>query len=245
MELVDIVIPLGNGSKWRDNELRYALRSIEKHCKNYKDIYIIGNYPDFINNKIKYIPYFAPYTFRTDDIKNKILVACNTKEISDNFLFTNDDIFLLENIDAVNYPYYFDKKISEVINRRKFDSYRISLEDTQKILIKNNLNTKHFDIHFPIIYNKQKFKDIIYQYDWTQQYGYIIKSLYCNNLNIEGKLYSDNKIKNRSNGSLIMTENELNKFLLGKDVFSTNDDINETIRRKLKELYPNKSKYEK
>ncbi len=56
----------------------------------------------------------------------------------------------------------------------------------------------------------------------------------------------DSKIRKPFGTERVLTKEQLDDFLKDKEVFSTDDDvINETIRMKLRELYPNKSKYEK
>ena len=49
---MDIVIPLGTGSRWQNNELRFALRSIEKYLTGYDKIFIIGECPSYLQNII-------------------------------------------------------------------------------------------------------------------------------------------------------------------------------------------------
>ena len=39
-----------------DDELRYSLRSVEKHLKNFGKVYIIGNLPSFLKDVV-HIPY--------------------------------------------------------------------------------------------------------------------------------------------------------------------------------------------
>ena len=51
--MIDVVYILGDGSKWGNNEIKYSLRSLEKYGKNIRDVYICGNKPYFVNNKIK------------------------------------------------------------------------------------------------------------------------------------------------------------------------------------------------
>lgn len=249
---IDIVIPFRNSEVWQNNELKYTLRSIEKHLKNYRNIYLIGKCPDFLNsvsndsedkkvieNRIIH-QRFGDTSYRTDNIKNKILEACRIPELSDNFLYTNDDIFFLKDVDAINYPYYYDANIINTIKGRTQDTYKTSLENTYKVFYRNELPVKHFDIHFPIIYNKQKFVEIITKNNWNLRYGFVIKSLYCNSLKIEGELNIDCKIRKP------LTMMELTGLTLHKDVFSIDDEaINDAMMNKLKKLYPNKSKYEK
>jgi hypothetical protein len=52
---MDLVYVLGSGSRWGDNELRYSLRSVEKHLKGYNNVYLVGDKPDWVRN-VTHIP---------------------------------------------------------------------------------------------------------------------------------------------------------------------------------------------
>ena len=39
---MDVVYILGKGSVWKDNEIRYSLRSIEKHLTGFDRVFIVG-----------------------------------------------------------------------------------------------------------------------------------------------------------------------------------------------------------
>ena len=56
MTPVDLVYPLNKlCSHWRNQELRYSLRSVEKFVKNYRNIYIIGDKPKYLNGEVAHI----------------------------------------------------------------------------------------------------------------------------------------------------------------------------------------------
>lgn len=240
---MDIVYILGKGSVWKDNEIRYSLRSIEKHLKDYKNVYIIGECPDFLTNVI-HIPCNDYGDKHERNIMEKIKVACNTKEISDNFFFINDDHFLLKDVSCKNYPYYYKGLILDYITVRDFDDYRTALTNTFIELEGKPLN---YDIHTPIIYNKKDFLKIMNKFSWEND-DYVIKSLYCNSKGVKPVHLEDCKINQR-----LTTEQILEK-LEGRSIFSVGDKaLREVImhydknkmRLFLKTNYPNKSKYER
>lgn len=60
----------------------------------------------------------------------------------------------------------------------------------------NGKNTKHFDVHCPIIYNAQKF--IYLRNTWLhsrETIGMVVKSTYANMYDINGTVYRDVKLK--------------------------------------------------
>lgn len=226
-------------SRWRGQELKLSLRSLEKHGQNYNNVYLIGDKPPYLNDKIIHIP-------MEDDQKNsrekriceKILTACRAKEISDPFVIFNDDYFLVNEIDFSELHYhYFNDLGTKAKNRGKNDMYKQALQNTLIALLSKGLPTKHFDIHYPMYYHKENFIKVMEQYDWTVKGGYVIKSLYANTLEIEGLPRKDHKIYLNHN------KREITEAIANIDLFST-EHISRAMAEILHKLYPERSSYE-
>jgi hypothetical protein len=238
---MDVVIPLGTGSNWDNTELRYALRSLEMYCTNLGNVYLVGECPDWIKKgSLVHIP-AAERTgreYKEANIMNKILLACNRESLSQKFLFLNDDHYLLSRIPPM-YSYYQDHLQRSVFSRTAQDSYYHSLCNTLKALDDRRKPTLNFDMHAPIVYDKTKFVKVMGQYDWTVHYGYVIKSLYCNTLEIPGKLCRDLKITERRQCK------EIEGLIAGRKFFSIGDGAaGVEMRTFLQYLYKDKSKFE-
>lgn len=236
---MDVVIPLGTGSRWDDNELRYALRSLEMHMPNIGNVYVIGHRPKWANKNLKCVNVVDTPGIENKErnIYAKILFACGLPEITDDFLFMNDDHYLLEKFDG---EYYWEKSLINTFeNRTARDHYYYSLTNTYSALVKAGRKTINYDIHCPIIYNKQDFILAMASYDWKIAYGYVVKSLYANTLRIVGDHYPDLKINSR------MSCNDLDKLIQGRKFFSIGDEaVNVDLGIYLQYLYPNKSRFE-
>lgn len=237
--MIDIVFPLGRGSIWADNEIRYSLRSIEKHLSNYRNIWIIGQCPSFLKD-VRLIPFEDTQLNKEANIYQKILRACNEPEISDDFLFFNDDHFLLQDFVADQFPYYHKGTLDSLIQRHPHGrGYFNCIRKTIKTLRDHRHNTLHFDIHTPIIYNKAKFVEVMPQYDWGHKIGLVVKSMYCNTLKIEGERILDCKI----GGPMIAQE--IYEKIKDKKVLSIgNKVLGPQLEIVLNELYPTKSRWE-
>jgi len=240
----DIVIPLGRGSIWGDDEeLRYALRGVEKHIANFGKLVIVGMRPKWITNII-HIPCDDKRgnEWRDYNIFNKIRTAIyNVPDLSDNFLFMNDDHFMLKDYEAASFPYFFrEYDMIETINKtNKNHAWKTCLSNTRRYLITNGLPAKMFDTHTPILYNKHEFLKLN-SIDWGKMYGYGIKSLYANSLKIEGTFEKD--------GKLFPSEENANRIkgkIYGLPCFSTSPVVPPTQRQIITDLYPNKSRWEK
>src|ERR1017187_9385955 len=105
-EPIDIVIPLKSGSDFRNLELKFSLRSIEKYLLNYRNIYVLSsNFPPFLNqDKVFCIKYDDLGNNKEQRIMNKFLFACSIPELSETFIASNDDYFLIKPIDALAIP---------------------------------------------------------------------------------------------------------------------------------------------
>lgn len=93
--IVDAVFVIGTGSKNNNEELRYALRNIERHCPFIRDVYIVGECPAWVDtSKVKHIQWGDRFTHAKDaNIIDKLRVACEQPDIADNILFCSDDQF--------------------------------------------------------------------------------------------------------------------------------------------------------
>lgn len=234
--MIDVVIPLGDGSPSFDIELRYALRSIQKHLLGYRRVFIVGQLPDWCHNVV-HLPFPDKSKYKQRNIFRKIMHACNDELLSDDFMFFNDDHYLLMEEQACDYPYYAHGTIEAEIARCKGE-YKRSLINTLSAL--RDLSTWNFDVHYPIKYNKEQFKNVMSFYNWNVPDGYVIKSLYCNTLNIQPVMTRDGKIHDG------VDPEKLDELASTRTCISTsNYALTNFVRRKLESLYPEKSVYER
>lgn len=148
-----------------NNDLRYSLRSVSKFCA-YRKIWIIGFKPRWVGN-VKYI--------HTEQNQNKwknsminYLAACNTPEISENFILMNDDFFAIRPVDdwiedcnaCLGSLEEYNERFITLKNRSKWQygfEYAINLLNELKVDLHNN-----YELHMPMIINKQKFIDMMW-----------------------------------------------------------------------------------
>lgn len=234
--MIDVVVPLGNGSRWHDNELRYCLRSIEQHLKGYGEIFIIGEKPEWLTNII-HIPFkeSSNTKYRERNIYEKIIVACADIRLGKRFIFFNDDHYLLQDIKADEFPYHYKGAMEgNANNRRATDPYGNTLRNTLKVT-SNQVN--NYDTHCPIVYDKELFATSVGRLDWVVPFGYAIKTVYCYYNGITGEYYEDCKAG-------LQGVEQLREIVKDRLYFSTAPKMGKALKMFLEELYPNKSKYE-
>jgi hypothetical protein len=236
---MDIVIPLlEGGSQWDNRELCYTLRSICKYVPH-RDVYILGPKVDWL----KGVNYVNAYDQPGDEWKEanimyKISLACQIPALSEKFIFFNDDHFILKRMSSL--PYYYSGTLWDYLANKGTDSnYCRTVANTARVLKNSAIPQDFYDIHAPIVYNKKDFCEVMGYYDWTQPYGYVIKSLYCNTLGIKGTAYTDLKIKERFDCK------KLDRLTQDRKFFSIGDGaIGLELDTFLNYLYPKPSKYE-
>lgn len=200
-------------------ELRYSLRSIAKYLKPKKVIIIGSHIPHWINN-ISHINLPDVMGRKQLSIKNKIVAALH---YTDEILFLNDDIYLLEPAKKFSYFYHDD------LDKNNESGAKQLLNELQAM----GKTTKNFDGHFPLIY-KRDFIEAVKNFSDDG----IIKSMYCNFIGIEGMMTADCKI---------MTERKIGvikEFIKGRSCFSTSPVSFKSVLPVLYELFPEESKYE-
>lgn len=234
--MIDVVYPLGRGSRFNNDELRYSLRSVDKHLNNVRNVYIVGELPDWITGVIHVAAQDVDQ--KETNIMRKVRLACEVPSVSDTFLFMNDDHFFTQDVDAEAYPYYYHGMLSETISKRnKNQSYRNSLYNAMLAL--HGKQQKHFDIHCPIRYEKKKFIEVADGYNWHVPFGMVVKSIYVNHHDIEGERMSDFKPKHPA------VYHTFKEAIKARHIFSIGDEtVSPDLWRLMNELYPNKSKYE-
>jgi len=109
---VDILYIVGTGSRWRNNELKYSLRSIAKNGYNINRIFIVGEIPNFVNTEsVICIPCNDPTKIKHYNMLYKIDKVIKSTDIGkDNggkFLVSSDDHFYIKPTNFAEYPIYW------------------------------------------------------------------------------------------------------------------------------------------
>jgi len=151
------------------NELKYALRSIEKFQSGSK-VLLVGDKPDW---------YVGEYLYHTRNdltkqlnVLNKIIAAIPL--VSDDFILWYDDLFQLHPIAIINSHYGTLKEAAAKKNLGQW--FQANVENTMKIYP----GGLYYGNHRPIVINGVKFKEAM-NVDWNKDY--LVKSLYGNYVN--------------------------------------------------------------
>ena len=229
--MIDVLYVLGSGSIYDNLELRLSLRCLEANGRRFNRIFVVGVKPEWIQN-IFYIPEKDNLTREKNTFK-KVLTACRS-DISDEFLFMNDDFFMMKEFDAETYPYFVTGKVVG-INRpsryQKIQNKTLSLLESRGIS-----PVLDFRGHCPIRYNKEKFLSMeeFFNKSLNSDVGYSHRILYgnlfvkevCSGVK-DCKLWSETELVDNVQGCISSREEGIE------------------ILRKIEKIYNKPSKYEK
>lgn len=192
----------------KNEELRYSLRTIEKNMPE-GNVWVVGYRPDwYIGNFIK----VEDIGNKFDNIINCIKIISKNSDISENFVFMNDDFFALNTIPSIknfNGGLLIDK-IERYKELRMSSKYIRLLELTYKQLknfgIKNPID---YEIHVPMTMNKILLAN-------SMAHAFFPRSAYGNIAKIGGEKINDVKIYGK--------EKIKNNDIFKKDFISTEDN---------------------
>jgi hypothetical protein len=180
------------------------------------------------------------YTCKERNIMEKIVVGCGFPDLSQRFLFMNDDHFALGPSDA-EVPYWRGGQLWNLAQRlERHHHYGQAVRNTHEALLGNGCSTWNFDLHLPIVYDKVLFPLAMACYDWTRERGYVVKSLYANTVREPGLGAGDLKLTDR------YTMTELVAKLRGRSWWSIGpSSLGTNLKDLLAALYPEPSPYER
>lgn len=213
--MYDLVIPLGIGSIWQNNEVRYCIRSFVKNFSELGKIFIVGQKPEFLkwsNPRLIHIESNDPFRKNKDgNLIYKVLKVCSREDLSYDFIRCSDDQLVIKKV-TVNdfYPKYLIE-----INRPPVSNNRWKLRVWRTIeeLKRVNKPTYHYETHVPMIYNKDSFIEVMNKYPIVDKSGYTINTLYFNYILEEHKQLENIKLTMQRP---IMTMDEMMKQVDGK-----------------------------
>lgn len=195
---VDAVFVIGTGSRNKNEELRYALRNLEKNCPFIRNVYISGECPGWIN-KTNVIHLQWPDRFKhakDANIIDKLRHACEEPGIAKKILFCSDDQFQTRECTWEDFQPRWLRRYSEkdtwYENRKRIWHSRLkkTLERDRQRRLKAGLDCSTIAYWQPHIWMPID-RDLFIEYakwsDYPHRDDTIIASGYYNFINADGK----------------------------------------------------------
>lgn len=179
---IDILIPLGAGSRHDDLELRYALRSIHAHATGVRCVWIVGRIPPWLHetDSLRLVPREEIDAPKASRISTKIEWACGNLDLTERFAFWNDDYLLVQDLDVRTIPAWYH---GDLFRGQDSEGWQRLLNHTGEAMQAAGRPAKHYDIHVPMLIERQKYLALA---DWWARSrtdpdgGFTMKSVYGN-----------------------------------------------------------------
>lgn len=252
---IDIVIPYVH-SKAAWDELKYALRSIEKAVQFPFKLHIVADRlplwanPDEINLiKVKQI-YNIKFAHCFDSYR-KLAATINCPDVADDFIWAYDDQIwarpIKEDFFSRVYGYEEVKTEAQVIEtfKKGGSNWKTAFFNSIQKLLSKNLSCFNHEIHMPRMFNKKKALETFNEFDLGENSANLFSTIYYNH-HADGKKpinLRNKKYKGEVRSPLSLTEIE---SVLSSCTFLDYNDkgLDKNLKIAISERYPDKSRFE-
>ena len=159
-------------------ELLFALRSWAENCCFPANIVVIGDKEDWFSDEIHFIECPRMSDNPSVDTFNKLKVALESDIVTDDFVWTNDDIYVLQPIDLshIQLP-----KVLGPLDTSKYKGfYRENMQRTIDCLKQLGAACQNYGTHTPVMFNKASWLGLIAKLDEQITQGMLYTSIYFN-----------------------------------------------------------------
>lgn len=159
-------------------ELLYALRSWDKNCCFPADFVVIGDKEEWFSDEIHFIECPRVSDNPSVDTYHKLKVALESDLVTDDFIWTNDDIYVLQPIDLshIQLP-----KVLGPLDTSKYKGfYRENMQRTIDFLKQLGASCQNYGTHTPVMFNKASWLGLIAKLDEQITQGMLYTSIYFN-----------------------------------------------------------------
>ena len=146
---MDLVYLLGSGSRLSNRELRWSLRSVERHCRNVGRVIVVGDDPGFLSTEATFMPYADLTDMKHMNMLAKVLHVIRTGLCTEEFLVSSDDHVFVGPADLDRYPFWCRGWIPGSYPR--LTGYRRGMLETRALLSSRGYPAArwagHYDMH--------------------------------------------------------------------------------------------------
>lgn len=164
------------------NELLFALRSWYTFARFPFRIVVIGDREDWMDTEnLTFIECERESDIPSVDTLHKLWVAQNNPEVTERFIWSNDDIYL---VNPVSYPHIVIPKVLGKLNPAAYNGhYRAAMERTIEMLTEAGLPLLNYGTHTPVVFKKSNLSMLLPADDLQAKVGVLFTSIYFNQVN--------------------------------------------------------------
>lgn len=241
MASLDLIIPLGNGSRSNDDELKLCLRSLDRNTQGIGRVILATKHiPEWIQN-VTIVPMGDPLKHNKDgNLINKVVMALINLDIRGDFLLCADDNVFNLPLNLEDIPMICNGRglnhFSANSDEKWFRRMRRTLEFVKSRGMPVDYN---YDSHTPQKFNATKVLRGLGGIDYASDIGYCIYTLFrCVSGETGGVHQNEYKTTHESEGSV---NSSMDRMFVGYN----DEAFLHGLRERLFEKYPDKSRYEK
>ena len=213
------------------DELKYSLRSVEKNFPIGK-VWFIGGQPKGFQNVVR-LQHEQIGNCKWELIRSSMWKAVNAEDLTEEFFLFNDDFFIMKPVDTDSFINFVDgtlsRRIDELHTEHGMNPYCRTLFKLEQELRTMHEPTMNFDVHLPMLLNKEQVKATLYKCSSPQMRSAI------GNLNrLPFVVHNDVKVY------------DLESVPVDETYLSTNDDTFDKgkVGKYIRETFATKSRFE-
>lgn len=173
---ISVVIPYSKEFA-QGKELLMALRSWQKNARFGIKLVVIGDSEEWFSEDITFIPHERVSDNAQIDTAEKLRIAVESPEVTDEFIWTNDDIYL---VNPISFAHIVLPKALGDLNAEKYKGlYADNMRQTIMLLDKMRKPKLNYDTHTPFAFEKKKLRQIFTLFPEIFS-GVLIASVYFN-----------------------------------------------------------------
>lgn len=213
------------------DELKYSLRSVEKNFPINR-VWFVGGQPEGLEPDIR-IPHKQVGSSKWEMIRSSMWKAVSDERLSEDFFLFNDDFFVMEPVDTDSFRNFVDgtlgRRIDELHSESGMNAYTRTLFKLEQELKTLHEPTMNFDVHLPMLLNKEQVRSTLYKCSSPQ-----MRSAIGNINRLPFVIHPDVKVY------------DLESVPAGETYLSTNDDTfrKGKVGKYIRETFTTKSRFE-
>ena len=212
-------------------ELKYSLRSVEKNFPINR-VWFVGGQPEGLEPDIR-LKHEQVGNSKWEMIRSSMWKAVSDERLSEDFFLFNDDFFVMEPVDTDSFRNFVDgtleRRIDELHSESGMNPYTRTLFKLEQELKTMHEPTMNFDVHLPMLLNKEQVRSTLYKCSSPQ-----MRSAIGNINRLPFVIHPDVKVY------------DLESVPVNETYLSTNDDTfrKGNVGKYIRETFTTKSRFE-
>lgn len=157
--MTHVVYVVGPGDD--NEELRYSLRSLAANLPHER-VWIAGHRPSWVSDTVGHIP-ASQMRSRFQNSTGNMRAACEHPEVAEEFVYFNDDFFVMDPVDSV--PVMYRGTVDEVTAITRSSLYRRGGQATALLMTRMGLADDgpllSYEVHAPMTITKARMLEVL------------------------------------------------------------------------------------